>query len=96
MRSYTTSCNAQGGHREYELSDNNVNFLEILELLSSHDEIISKRVIAGPRNANAGRTIKIANLILGEMGRGTESIGATAYSNSHLHVRRKSHITLMR
>ena len=42
---------AQRGHREDEDSDNRGNFLEMLDLLAGHDEVIQKRLADGPNNA---------------------------------------------
>ena len=41
----------QHGHRESEESTNRGNFLEILKLVASHDEIVQKRLTEGPQNA---------------------------------------------
>ena len=39
------------GHRESQLSLNKGNFLEILDMISNHDEIVKRRLQGGPRNA---------------------------------------------
>ena len=39
------------GHDESMKSTNKGNFLEILNLVASHDEIVKDRLVCGPRNA---------------------------------------------
>ena len=39
------------GHRETSESSNRGNFLEILELVASHDELVKDKLKNGPRNA---------------------------------------------
>ena len=41
----------QRGHREGKGETNRGNFLEILELVASHDDIVKKRTEEGPKNA---------------------------------------------
>ncbi|XP_076330907.1 zinc finger MYM-type protein 1-like [Tachypleus tridentatus] len=48
---YTACQNeAQRGHREGSQSDNRVNFLELLDMISRYDEIVKKK-LSGPGNA---------------------------------------------
>ena len=42
---------SQRGHREGEGETNRGNFLEMLELVASHDDIVKKRIEEGPQNA---------------------------------------------
>lgn len=51
LRLTATQNIAQRGHRESEASDNCGNFLEMLQLIASHDEIVRKRMEFGPDNA---------------------------------------------
>jgi len=39
------------GHDESKNSSNRGNFIEILKLISSHDEIVKEKLTSGPRNA---------------------------------------------
>ena len=39
------------GHREGRDSSNRGNFLELLQLVGKHDEVIQQRLDSGPRNA---------------------------------------------
>ena len=55
------------GHDESEKSLNRGNFLEILKLIASHDEIIKDRLTCGPRNAMYTSPI-IQNELLDIMG----------------------------
>ena len=48
----TTAQNiAQRGHKESKESENRGNFLEILDLLATRDDIVRKRIELGPDNA---------------------------------------------
>ena len=42
---------SQRGHRETAADDNRGNFLEILECIAQHDNIVMKRIASGPQNA---------------------------------------------
>lgn len=61
------------GHRESTKSLNRGNFLEILNLIASHDEIIKERLTHGPRNAIYTSPI-IQNELLHIMGEMVQSI----------------------
>lgn len=58
---------AQRGHDERLESLNRGNFLEILELVGKHDEIVSKRLDAGPQNAKYTHS-SIQNALIEIMG----------------------------
>ena len=62
------------GHDESEKSPNRGNFLEILKLIASHDEIIKDKLTCGPISRNAYTSPIIQNELLDIMGAMVQSI----------------------